>query len=120
MIYQDALLYTSLLLCGWMLVSLHGISCLNLNPTLNLPLLTLQLLLPTNSFVSHYSSPIVHNSVTINAILKITNCFKRGNFNFNFNKGPLCSPNSFNSDFENSSWLNWCWSWDMPQSFCTN
>ena len=30
------------------------------------------------------------------------------------NYGPICSPNSFNSDFDNSTWLKRCLSWNSP------
>ena len=43
-------------------------------------------------------------------VLILTGRLKRCNY------GPICSPNAFNSDFDNSTWLKRCLTWNSPQS----
>ena len=56
------------------------------------------------------ASPTAYNIATWKAVVMSTNRLKRGN------KGPFCSPNSFNNDCDNTSCLKLCWSWDSPKS----
>ena len=46
-----------------------------------------------------YTPPTAHNIATSEAVVIFTSHLKRGN------EGPFCSPNAFNSDFDNSTRL---------------
>ena len=52
-----------------------------------------------NSLVLHCTSPSAHDIATSKVTVIFTGCLRRGEY------GPLFSPNSFNSDFNNSTWL---------------